>query len=90
MARDLMTKIKTRIHIASDGTLTGRAEGLPVGEHEAEIQLVESSMETPAARDADALLARVRAIQAEVARLPVYDSRSPDEIVGYNERGHFD
>jgi hypothetical protein len=84
-----MTKIKTRIYVAPDGTLTGRAAGLPVGEHEAEIQLVENA-ETPAARDVDTLLAQVRAIQAEMARLPVYDSRSPDEIIGYNERGHFD
>jgi hypothetical protein len=84
-----MTKIKTRILIAPDGTLTGRAAGLPAGEHEAEIQLLENA-EAPAARDVDTLLAQVRAIQAEVARLPVYDSRSPDEIIGYNERGHFD
>ena len=40
--------------------------------------------------EADTLLARVRAIQEEVARLPVLDDRSPDEIIGYNERGHFD
>ncbi|HZU89564.1 MAG TPA: DUF2442 domain-containing protein [Stellaceae bacterium] len=37
-----------------------------------------------------ALLARAREIQSELARLPVHDSRSPDEIIGYNERGHFD
>ncbi|MGH7096578.1 MAG: hypothetical protein ACREE4_02820 [Stellaceae bacterium] len=82
-----MTKIKTRIRVAPDGTLTGRAEGLPVGEHEAEIQLLENG-ERPSAHDTDMLLARVRAIQAEVARLPVHDNRSPDEIIGYNERGH--
>lgn len=40
--------------------------------------------------DANVLLARVRAIQAEVAQLPVLDTRSPEEIIGYNERGHFD
>ncbi len=45
----------------------------------------------PAARlDADALLARVHAIQHEVAQLPVLDRRSPEEIIGYNEQGHFD
>jgi hypothetical protein len=82
-------KIKTRIRVAPDGTLAGRAEGLPVGEHEAEIKLLQGA-EMAAARDADTLLARVRAIQAEVSRLPIYDSRSPDEIIGYNERGHFD
>jgi hypothetical protein len=84
-----MAKVKTRIRVAPDGTLTGRAAGLPVGEHEAEIQLVKNS-ETPATRDADTLLAHVRAIQAEVARLPVLDDRSPEQIIGYNEHGHLD
>lgn len=83
-----MTTIKARIRIAPDGTLAGRAKGLPAGEHEAEIRLVEHA-EAPAAHDVDTLLARVRAIQAEIARLPVLDNRSPDEIIGYNERGHF-
>jgi Rv0623-like transcription factor len=81
-----MTKIKTRIKIEADGTITGRAAGLPAGEHDAAIEL----LKPPAARvkqDADALLARVRAIQAELARLPVLDARNPDEIIGYDERG---
>lgn len=69
--------------------LTGRAEGLPIDEHDVEIQLLEG-VEVAAACDADTLLARVRAIQAEIARLPVHDNRSPDGIIGYNERGHFD
>lgn len=29
-------------------------------------------------------------IQAEVAALPVLDDRPADEILGYNEDGHFD
>ena len=33
---------------------------------------------------------RVRAIQEEMAQLPVLDERSPEEIIGYNGRGHFD
>ncbi len=81
--------VKTRIHVAPDGTLTGQAPGLPVGEHEAEIMLIERA--GPAAHlQAAALLARVRAIQEEVARLPVLDSRNPDQILAYNEKGHFD
>lgn len=84
----MMRTIKTRIHVAPDGTLTGYAAGLPTGEHEAEIKLTDSVK--PAARsDVGTLLARVRAIQKEVARLPVLDERSPDEIIGYNEQGHF-
>ena len=30
------------------------------------------------------------AIVDEVKKLPVLDDRSPDEIIGYNERGYFD
>jgi antitoxin VapB len=40
--------------------------------------------------DAEARLARVMAILAEVDKLPVYDDRSADEIIGYNEHGLFD
>lgn len=34
-----------------------------------------------------ALLAEVRQVQALVAELPDRDTRSPDEILGYDERG---
>jgi hypothetical protein len=84
-----MRTIKTRIRVAPDGTLTGRASGLPPGEHEAEIALVDTSKGAPRP-DTETLLARVRAIQREVAQLPILDGRSADEIIGYNERGHFD
>jgi hypothetical protein len=83
-----MTKIRTRIWVAPDGTLTARASGLPVGEHEAEIAVIDSG--NAARPSADALLARVRAIQAEIAELPVLDERSPDEIIGYDEHSHLD
>lgn len=33
---------------------------------------------------------RIQAIVDEVKRLPVLDDRSADEIIGYNEQGHFD
>ena len=82
-----MTKIKTRIRVGLDGSLSGRAPGLPAGEHDAEIAVLETT--SKAARlDAGQLLDRIHAIQAEVAQLPVLDPRSPDEIIGYNERGH--
>jgi antitoxin VapB len=32
----------------------------------------------------------VRKIQNEVARLPILDTRSDEELLGYNEFGHFD
>jgi hypothetical protein len=84
-----MTVVKMRIHVGPDGTLSGQAHGLPAGEHEAEITLLDTG--SPRVRpSAEELLARVRAIQAEVAQLPVFDSRSLEEILGYNERGYFD
>jgi hypothetical protein len=84
-----LTTFRTRIRIAPNGAVTGWAPGLPVGEHEAEVMLIDSP-EPVARSQVDTLLARVRAIQHEVARLPVLDGRSPDQIVGYNERGQFD
>ena len=83
-----MTIVKTRIRVAADGTLTGKAHGLPAGEHDAEITVLGVA---PSSRpDPTALLARVRAIQAEIAQLPILDPRSADEIIGYNDSGHFD
>lgn len=38
----------------------------------------------------DTLRAQLRRIADEAARLPVLDDRSPDELLGYNERGTFD
>ena len=84
-----MTMVKARIRVAPDGTLSGRAPGLSAGEHDAEIVLLDAARQDKRF-DADEMLARVRLIQAEVAQLPVFDTRIPDEILGYNERGHFD
>ncbi len=33
---------------------------------------------------------RIEEIVERVRQLPVLDDRSPDEIIGYNEHGHFD
>jgi hypothetical protein len=33
---------------------------------------------------------RIRAILREADALPIVDDRSADEIIGYNEHGHFD
>jgi antitoxin VapB len=40
--------------------------------------------------DLDALLRDLDAITRRIRRLPVLDTRSPDEIVGYNRHGQFD
>ena len=47
-------------------------------------EVVEESDQERVARE---FMAKVRAIQAEVAKLPVLDPRSPDELVGYDEDG---
>ncbi len=83
-----MTAIKTRIRVPPDGTLSGRAPGLPPGEHDAEIALIEAPAHL-AEGDVEEVLRRIRRIQEEIARLPVLDDRSPDEIIGYNKKGHF-
>lgn len=33
---------------------------------------------------------RIEEIVDRLNRLPVLDDRSPDEIIGYNDQGHFD
>jgi antitoxin VapB len=38
----------------------------------------------------DARWERVKELQRQIAALPTLDSRSADEILGYNEHGHFD
>ena len=72
-----------------DGTLTGTAAELPPGDHDAEIVLLDHA-KGPCRDDVPELLARVRRIQAEVAALPLLDRRTPEEILRYNERGHFE
>jgi hypothetical protein len=84
-----MTAVKTRIRVAAEGTLSGKAAGLPAGDHVAQIVLLDEGAQR-SGMDAAALLARVRVIQREVAALPVRDGRGMDEIIGYNERGHLD
>ena len=40
--------------------------------------------------DREAVLRAIEEISDRVCRLPVLDDRSADEILGYNEQGHFD
>jgi antitoxin VapB len=41
----------------------------------------------PSKRDPEAMLTAIRKIQADVAKLPILDNRTPDEILGYDEFG---
>lgn len=82
-----MNPVRTRLHVAADGTISGRAPAdLPPGDHDAEIIV---SARKPPSAPAE-LWARIRALQDEVASLPVLDPRAPEEILGYNEAGLFD
>ncbi len=42
------------------------------------------------AEDYESFKRRIDAITAHFNSLPVLDNRSDDEILGYNEQGHFD
>jgi hypothetical protein len=84
-----MTTAETPIHVAADGTLTAGKSDLTPAEHEEETVLVDPS-KAQVRQDADTLLERVRAIQQEIARLPVLDYRTADEIIGHKVGGNCD
>jgi len=44
----------------------------------------------PDEADKAARWAKIEELLAEVKTLPVYDDRTADEIIGYNDDGHFD
>jgi antitoxin VapB len=44
----------------------------------------------PRKQSAEEFHRAIQEIVDEVKRLPILDDRSPDEIIGYNEQGHFD
>lgn len=51
---------------------------------------LERERRRPRRSDKEAFHRRIQAIVDEVKKLPVLDDRSPDEIIGYNDRGVFD
>ncbi|MDO8877375.1 MAG: type II toxin-antitoxin system VapB family antitoxin [Pseudolabrys sp.] len=51
---------------------------------------VERERRKPKQQDIDETRRRIQEIVDEIKKLPVLDDRSPDEIIGYNEQGHFD
>jgi antitoxin VapB len=51
---------------------------------------VERERRKPRRSDRNDLHSRIQAIVDDVKRLKVLDERTPDEIIGYNEHGHFD
>jgi antitoxin VapB len=51
---------------------------------------VERERRRPRPDSVEEVVRRVREISERVTQLPVLDERSADEIIGYNEKGHFD
>lgn len=51
---------------------------------------VKERLDRLGASDREAFKARILAITSQVAAMPLLDGREPDEILGYNEHGHFD
>jgi antitoxin VapB len=51
---------------------------------------VERERRKPRRVDKDDFHRRIQAIVDDVKKLKVLDERSDDEIIGYNEHGHFD
>lgn len=50
----------------------------------------QKSISLERSRTKDEIIARIEAITDRLAKLQVLDNRTPDEIIGYNERGYFD
>lgn len=70
--------------VRARATYVANTEASPTDEH------LHGRHDGPLARTPEelaAVLGRVRAIQAEVARLPVLDPRSADDLLGYDEHG---
>lgn len=83
-----MHHLRIRLRVAEDGTITGHVpDGTPAGEHDAEVIL-----RPPRRAFSPPTVARetIRALQDELARLPVLDPRTPEQLLGYNGGGLFD
>lgn len=79
-----MPSVKARICIAENGSISGHTLGhVTAGEYETVIPLPSFSGRP----SRDVRLARMLAIADHCAALPVLDSRSPEEILGYDDNG---
>ena len=80
-----MNEIRTRLHVAPNGTISRRPPHVtPPRNHDAAIFVATVYPPRPLPADATA---RVRAIKEQIARLLVLDPRTPDEIHGYGKDG---
>jgi hypothetical protein len=84
-----MNQIRTRVRVGPDHRITGRVPAdVPPGEYIAEIA-IQPIRNMALAPDGADVLARIRALQDEVAGLPILDPRAPDNILGYGADGLF-
>ncbi len=67
-----------------------RKQGITEVVTEALRKEIERERRKPRRQDADEFLRRIRDISDHFSRLPILDERPDDEILGYNDRGHFD
>ncbi len=82
-----MVTLRTKIRVGEDGTIIAHAAGaLPPGEHEATITITDRPQH-PRGAPEPKLVARMKAIAAELAHVPDLDTRPADEILGYDEHG---
>jgi antitoxin VapB len=51
---------------------------------------VERERRKPRRSETNDLRSRIQVIVDDVKKLKILDERTPDEILGYNEHGHFD
>ena len=78
---------RTKIRVGEDGTIVAHAGGaLPPGEHEGTVTVADRPSRRRGAPN-PRLVARMRALAADLARVPDLDSRPADEILGYDEHG---
>jgi hypothetical protein len=77
------------LHFDSHGSLAhGRVHALsPLTSPEALAQRARERIADGMLRTPEERIAAMRRIAARVARLPILDDRSPDEILGYDESG---
>ena len=83
-----MPTLRTKIRVGEDGTVVAHAGGaLPPGEHEATITVADRPPPRRRGAPDPRLVARMRALAADLARAPDLDPRPADEILGYDEHG---
>jgi antitoxin VapB len=67
-----------------------RGQGITAAQTDVLRREVERERRKPPRRDKEEFHRRIQKIVDDLNKLPVLDDRTPDEIIGYNDQGHFD